>query len=215
MPIQLLIYKTAVPINLARHGDCSVETRSDYAFSSEVNSVPLMAVEFPQASSEYAVVFAGTETEVMPAVILGVRGSENLFLSAENAWEGKYIPAFLRRYPFVFTREADRFVLCIDEEAPGFNREGRGERLFAADGNPSAYVDNVLKFLQEFQAQFLNFFNHPQFVAGRVNDVSSATLVSVTGGSVTNALRADNANFNHSIYSAGGRNTPFPVLAFE
>jgi hypothetical protein len=155
MPTQLLIYKTAVPVNLARHGDCSVETRADYAFSSEVNSVPLMAVEFPQASSEYAVVFAGTETEIMPAVILGVRGNENLFLSAESAWEAKYVPAFLRRYPFVFTREADRFVLCIDEEAPGFNREGRGERLFAADGNPTAYVDNVLKFLQEFQAQFL------------------------------------------------------------
>lgn len=47
----------------------------------------------------------------------------------------------------------------------------------------------------EFQAQFLNFFNHPQFVAGRVNDVSSATLVDVTGQSVTNVLRADNANF--------------------
>jgi hypothetical protein len=47
----------------------------------------------------------------------------------------------------------------------------------------------------EFQAQFLNFFNHPQFVAGRVNDVSSATLVDVTGGPVTNALRADNPNF--------------------
>jgi hypothetical protein len=55
----------------------------------------------------------------------------------------------------VFTRTADRFVLCVDEEFPGFNREDRGQRLFGEDGKPTAYVDNVLKFLQEYQAQFL------------------------------------------------------------
>jgi hypothetical protein len=30
-----------------------------YGFSAEVNSVPLMTVEFPQAAAEYPVVFAG------------------------------------------------------------------------------------------------------------------------------------------------------------
>jgi len=56
---QLLIYKSAVPISRARHGDCHVEVGADYAFTGDVNSVPLMAVEFPQAASEYAIVFAG------------------------------------------------------------------------------------------------------------------------------------------------------------
>ncbi len=78
---QLLIYKTAVPITRARHGDSFVELSGDYTFSGEVNSVPLMAVEFPQAASEYAIVFAGDGDEVLPAVILGVRGNENLFLT--------------------------------------------------------------------------------------------------------------------------------------
>ena len=152
---QLLIYKTAVPITRARHADYFVEMGPDYTFSDAVNSVPLMAVEFPQAASEYPIVFAGTDTEVMPAVILGVRGNENLFVSEDHSWKARYIPAFVRRYPFVFTRSNDRFVLCVDEECPGVNQEGKGQRLFGESGDPTPYVDNVLKFLQEYQAQFL------------------------------------------------------------
>jgi SapC len=157
MPTQLLIYETVIPLSFARHGDCSVEISGNYGFSGEVNSVPLMAVEFPQAALEYAIVFAGSEGSLLPATILGVRGSENLFLSKEKAWEAKYIPAFVRRYPFVFSTSADgqQLILCIDEAFAGFNREGRGQRLFGDDGKPSAYVDNVLRFLQEYQTQFL------------------------------------------------------------
>ncbi|MCI4677307.1 SapC family protein [Rhodoblastus acidophilus] len=155
MSTQLLIYKTAVPVTRGRHGDCYIEGSADYGFSSEVNSVPLMAVEFPQAAGEYPIVFAGSGSEIVPAVILGVRGSENLFVSGESEWKAKYIPAFVRRYPFVFAREADRFLLCVDEEYAGFNRDGRGLRLFGEDGAPTPYVDNVLNFLKEYQAQFL------------------------------------------------------------
>lgn len=151
---QLLIYKQAVPVTRARHGNWSVAIGRDYGFSGEVNSVPLMAVEFPSAASEYAIVFAGTGNDVLPAVILGMR-SENLFLSKDARWGAKYIPAFVRRYPFVFSRSGDRFLLCVDEEYPGFNQEGLGEPLFAEDGNPSGYVGRVLGFLQEYQAQFV------------------------------------------------------------
>jgi len=157
MPRQLLIYDSVVPLSAARHLQCSVEIGGTYEFSGKVNSVPLMAVEFPQAASEYAVVFAGNDDSLMPAVILGIRDTENLFVGKESAWDAKYIPAFVRRYPFVFSANPDgqRLTLCIDEEFSGFNREGRGQRLFEDSGRPSGYVDNVLKFLQEYQAQFV------------------------------------------------------------
>jgi len=156
MPTQLLIYETVIPLSLGRHRDCAVEIGSNYAFSGNVNSVPLMAVEFPEAASEYAIVFAGNERGLIPAVILGV-SSKNLYLSQEGAWEAKYVPAFVRRYPFVFSTSPDgkQLVLCIDEAFSGFNREGRGQPLFDDSGKASPYVDNVLRFLQEFQAQFL------------------------------------------------------------
>jgi SapC len=156
MASQLLIYESAVPVSAGRHGDSSVEVGADYGFSRKVNSVPLMAVEFPHAAAEYAIVFSGTPDAFIPAVILGMRGDQNLYLGEAGGWQAKYIPAFVRRYPFVFASSQDgkTFTLCIDEAFPGFNREGRGQRLFGEDRKPSAYVSNVLKFLEQYQVEF-------------------------------------------------------------
>jgi hypothetical protein len=153
---QLLIYENAIPLSQRKHAGWSVDTRGNYAFASKVNSVPLMAVEFLNAAAEYPIVFGGTGDTVMPAVILGLRAEQNLFLNAEGEWQGKYIPAFVRRYPFVFSSsdEGKTFALCIDESFPGLNQKGEGERLFTEEGKPSPYVDNVLKFLQQYQVEF-------------------------------------------------------------
>ena len=54
----------------------------------------------------------------------------------------------------MFSHRESKFVLCVDEAFSGFNREGRGERLFAADGTPTPYIDGILKFLQVYQTQY-------------------------------------------------------------
>lgn len=157
MATQLLIYETAVPVSGARHAKCSVEAGKGFAFARKINSVPLMAVEFPQATPEYAVVFAQTGDDVVPVVILGVRQNENLYLANDDAWRAKYVPAFIRRYPFVFSASDDgkTFTLCVDEAFQGLNYDGRGQALFTEDGKHTPYLDDVLKFLQEYRAQFL------------------------------------------------------------
>jgi hypothetical protein len=153
---QLLIYESAVPVSAARHANVSVEANDSYAFSAGVNAVPLMAIEFPRAAAEYAIVFSAEGDEVMPVVVLGIRNEQNLYLSADAHWKADYIPAFIRRYPFVFSSSADgkSLTLCIDESHPGVNREGRGGALFGPDGKPTAYVEKVLDFLKEYQAHF-------------------------------------------------------------
>ena len=92
----------------------------------------------------------------MPAVIIGVRDQENLYMKEDGTWHGKYVPAFVRRYPFVFssTDEGKTFTLCIDEEFAGCNQDGRGERLFDADGTRTQYLESVLGFVKQYQAQF-------------------------------------------------------------
>lgn len=157
MTTQLLIYETVVPVSSGRHGKASVEAGRNFAFSRKVNSVPLTAVEFPLAAPEYAIVFAQNGDEVVPVVILGARQNENLYVGEDDAWQTKYVPAFIRRYPFVFSAGDDgkSVTLCIDEAFQGLNYQGRGQALFAEDGKPTPYVDNVLKFLQEYRAQFL------------------------------------------------------------
>jgi hypothetical protein len=134
----------------------SVKSGTDYGFAKQVNSVPLMAAEFEPACGEYAIVFAGQDKEVMPVVLLGVRDQENLYIDDKGAWNAKYIPAFVRRYPFVFSSDDDgqTFTLCVDEDFHGVNREGLGERLFDSAGERTQYLKTVLGFLQAYQAQF-------------------------------------------------------------
>jgi hypothetical protein len=154
---QLLIYETAVPVSSGRHGKASIELRKGYGFARGINSVPLMAVEFPQAAPEYAIVFAQNGAEVLPVVILGARSGENLYLKEDDSWNANYLPAFIRRYPFIFSANEDgkTFTLCVDEAFQGLNYLGRGEALFDAEGKQTPYVDNVLNFLQEYRAHFL------------------------------------------------------------
>lgn len=153
---QLLFYEDATPVSSARHRDLYVKTGTSYNFAAGVNSVPLTAIEFSQASAEYPIVFAGTDDVVMPCAILGATSTRNMYVNAEGGWGGKYVPAFIRRYPFVFAddRERKNLILHIDESFEGCNRDGRGERLFDSDGNRTQYLQGVLAFLQDYQQRF-------------------------------------------------------------
>lgn len=156
MPKQLLIYERAVPVSPQRHKDLSIKQGTSLAYAKAVNSVPLMVAEFSNAAADHAVVFSGQGDDVVPVVLLGVRDDENLFVGPEGQWLGHYVPAFLRRYPFVFSSSDDgkNFTLCVDETFEGANREGRGERLFDEAGERTQYLQSVLGFLQAYQVQF-------------------------------------------------------------
>ncbi|MFL6660056.1 MAG: SapC family protein [Massilia sp.] len=158
MTKQQLIYETVVPVSHGRHAKCSIEAVPGYAVARHINSVPVMAIEFPQVAAEYTIVFAENGEDVVPVAILGVRNQENLFLDSEDNWLANYVPAFIRRYPFVFSLsdDADTYTLCIDESFSGLNNEGRGDTLFSADGKPTGYIEGVLNFLQEYRIQFQN-----------------------------------------------------------
>lgn len=156
MAIQLLIYGQVEALNKKRHLDWSIKAGNNYNFAKQVNSVPLMAVEFPNASEDYSIVFAGDGDEVLPVVVMGVREDENLYIDEAGSWKSNYVPAFIRRYPFVFasTDEEKTLTLCLDENYDGCNQEGRGERLFDADGEQTQYLTKVVDFLQDYQAHY-------------------------------------------------------------
>ena len=156
MSKQLLIYSRAQAVNSQRHREWSVKAGDNFEFARDVNSVPLTAVEFVTASSEYPIVFAGSEDQLMPLVVMGVRDKENLYMSEDGTLAAKYVPAFLRRYPFVFSSQDDgkNFTLCIDETFDGCNQDNVGERLFDSEGEKTQYLNNVLEFLKEYQLHF-------------------------------------------------------------
>lgn len=154
MAPQLLFYERAVPVSAARHRDVAIARHRDFRFACAATAVPVTTAELATASDEYAVVFVGEGEEVAMATILGVRDGENLFVDAEGRWQGRYVPAFVRRYPFVFAGggEGERLTLCLDEACEAVNREGRGERLFDRAGERTSYLANLLDFMQRYQA---------------------------------------------------------------
>ena len=166
---QLLFYENVVPVSSDRHKKISVKTGANFKFAEKVNSVPLTAIEFGQAAVEYPIVFSGTADTVMPCAILGATATRNLFVQDDGTWGGKYVPAFIRRYPFVFANDAEgkNLILHIDEDFDGVNSDDRGERLFDSEGAQTQYLKNVLAFLQDYQQRF----NRTQLFCKRLVDL--------------------------------------------
>ena len=156
MSTQLLFYKNAVPVSSEKHANTCVKSGSDFSFAKKVNSVPLVASEFAEAGAEFPIVFAGEGENIVPTAVLGAMGSENAYILEDGTWSARYVPSFIRRYPFVFSHQTaeGQLILHVDETFEGVNTDGRGERLFDSDGNQTQYLKNVLAFLQDYQLKF-------------------------------------------------------------
>ena len=170
MPVQSLFYEEVVSVSKQQHSNLSVKIGTDYTFASKINAVPIIANEVSQSVQEYPVVFVENDGSVMLNAILGLEKEQNLYVTAEGKWQGKYIPAFIRRYPFIFALNENEktFTLCIDEKFSGCNQEGRGERLFDAEGEETQFLKNVLNFLKIYQAQF----QRTQQIAQKIKDLN-------------------------------------------
>jgi len=156
MSKQLMIYENAVPISAEAHRDTSVKSGESFSFAAGINSVPLVVAEFEKAGAEYPIVFAGEGDAIAPAIVLGLKDGENLFLHENGSWDAAYVPAFLRRYPFVFAttgENGETLTLCLDTAYEGVNDKGRGERLFDSSGERTQYLKSMLQFATDYQSQ--------------------------------------------------------------
>jgi len=153
----LLFYDKPVALNKVAHKDLKIKaSEGDYSFSKNTNSVVLAGVEFAEAAKEYPIVFAKVgEDSMVPVALLGLRNEENLMIDDEGNWDAKYIPAFVRRYPFVLAKvtEGDDLTVCVDESYEGL-QEDEGEALFTEDGENTPMLDKAISFLGEYQQQY-------------------------------------------------------------
>lgn len=155
MTKQLQFYEQVAPISAQRHQNWCIEKQADYAYASHSNAVPLTVAEFDAAALEYTIVFLPNESSYTPVALLGLNAAENLYLEDGHRWKARYIPAFVRRYPFVFARSEDgnTYTLCIDESFEGCNQEGRGEALFNVSGAGTNYLNAMMQFVTSYQQQ--------------------------------------------------------------
>lgn len=153
---QLLFYQKPEPLNAARHRDLRLTAENpNFSFAASTNSIPLMAVEFARAALDFPIVFAGAPNSIQsPAVVVGLKSTENGFIDAEGRWLASYIPAFVRRYPFVLAEQPNskELTVMIDVAYSGFSTD-RGQRIFTEKGEPSEFLHNAINFLRDFHDQ--------------------------------------------------------------
>lgn len=151
-----MLYEAVMPCSTARHRNWWLERGADYRFAEQLGLVPLLVSEFASAVFEYAIVFSGSDSQLMPAVLLSLDPSVNFYVGPNGEWRAKYVPAFLRRYPFLLaSTDAGKTVsLCLDESCSGFNQSGRGMPLFTGNGQMSPHLNEVIEFLKEYERGF-------------------------------------------------------------
>jgi hypothetical protein len=149
-------YEKPVLLDRDKHRARRVRASSSFGFARKANSLYVAGVEFGEACKEYAVVFTRSGNgRVVPVVMLGLRSRENLFVDAQDRWDARYVPAFVRRYPFVLAELPGQSLgVCIDEAYGGLN-DTDGEPLFDAEGKDTPFLRNALDFLTQYQREYV------------------------------------------------------------
>ena len=147
-----LFYGGLVPLSSQLHPTHGLKPRSDLAFSRKTHAIPVTVDEFAIVQRFYPIVF-GLGDNPAPLALVGLQEGSNLYLGADDQWEaGQYIPAFVRRYPFMLARlspQSDDLSLCFDDTA-GQIVADQGEPLFNGT-EPTDTTKSVLAFCEQFE----------------------------------------------------------------
>jgi hypothetical protein len=115
--------------------------------------VPITIDEFVSVQRFCPIVFSVGENPV-PLALMGLNEGVNVFIDDEGKPIGEiYLPAYVRRYPFMLARlspDAQELSLCFDPTSGLVGDFEEGEALFDGD-KPSEATNNVLKFCEEFE----------------------------------------------------------------
>ncbi len=151
----LMFYQKPTTLNREAHRQLKVRSVPSLAYAAKTNSVPLTGNEFAAAARQLPILFVpDANKNPSPIALLGLRQDENLFVDANGTWSGSYIPAFIRRYPFVLIDKGTPgdFIVGIDEAYAGFNTED-GEPMFADDGTEGPALKRAIEFLNAYQLE--------------------------------------------------------------
>lgn len=160
----VLFYQQPEPLAPELQGNLGVKRMDGpFGFARQGHAIPLTVGEFPLAALTGPVIFVGEEK--VPLAVMGLNAGENMFLQDNGQFEaGVYVPAYIRRYPFVFAHDeaAEKMVLCVDRKAE-FIVEG-GDMPFFVNGQPSDYTKNCIEFCNNFEVERQRTMNFVQLL---------------------------------------------------
>jgi hypothetical protein len=154
-PTLPLFYGAIEALNLDQHGKMKVRGISSMPEVGQTHAVPLTVDEFTLVQRHYPIVFSVGDTPV-PIALMGLNEGVNVFLdeNGRSSDPNIYIPAYLRRYPFIRAKlrpDTDELSLCYDPTSGAVGDFAEGEPLFDGD-QPSAATKAILEFCEQFEA---------------------------------------------------------------
>jgi SapC. len=158
----MLLYRNVTVLSYEEHKELKLRPVAGFSFAEAMHWAPVAGVEFDQASHSYPIMFVGETNEdgytsITPILLLGLSADRNDYIDADHNWKAEtYLPAFVRRYPFIFAKvgdeEADELAVCFDAGFEGFN-EQEGYPLFNEDGSLSDFLTDTINLISDFNAE--------------------------------------------------------------
>lgn len=153
VPALPLFFKDLVPLSTSLHKDWKLQTQDKAPFLIGQHAVPVTIDEFILTSRFFPIVFSSGATPV-PLALMGLNEGVNVFVDGEGKLSKPvYVPAYIRRYPFLLARlreGAEEMSLCFDPSAPGVGPDVDGTPLFDGD-EPSQATKEILNFCEQFE----------------------------------------------------------------
>lgn len=148
-----LFYRNIVTLNREQHKGLKVDLGSvRYGFARGAHMIPAVIDEFFAGGRTFPIVFMPGVKGATPVFITGFEPGQNLFVKPDGEWTGEYIPAFIRRYPFIIGEvEGGRPLVCVDEASDSLSRD-KGEALFLENGEDAPHLKDVVKFTGDYLA---------------------------------------------------------------
>ena len=148
-----LFYNDLAPLNSRDHGKHRARTTDRATWAAKQHAIPLTTDEFAMAMRDFPIVFSQGENPV-PLALMGLNEGVNTFFDENGeARESFYVPAYIRRYPFLLARldpNSENMSLCFDPTSDLVAEGDEGEGLFEGD-EASEHTKGMLQFCQSFE----------------------------------------------------------------
>ena len=149
------MYKSVTILNSNEHRDFRFTPEKDFFFAKDMNVIPITFSEIRKLCCDYPIVYLGGESPSL-AILVGIdKDGKNLAIDENGKFRGDYIPAFLRRYPFIMVKTSEeQMALGCDIESGCFSSP-EGQRIFDDEGKPTEILNNIGNFLKGLEDEFL------------------------------------------------------------
>jgi SapC len=148
-----IFYGGLEPLSSSVHSGFRSRPSDRAPFLASNHAVPITIDEFVPVQRHFPIVFSIGENPV-PLCLMGLNEGANVFVDDEGKVLGEvYMPAYVRRYPFMLARlqpDAQELSLCFDPTSGLVGDFAEGDALFD-DDKPSEATTNILKFCEEFE----------------------------------------------------------------